>query len=57
MGNTDLTLQLDVTNLTDKRHVATAGSTDFVESDATGTRQTLQNGAPRQLFVTLRARL
>lgn len=52
----ELSLQLDVRNLADKRYIATVGSTDFVESDPGGTRQTLLNGAPRQYFVTLRSR-
>ncbi len=53
----EMTLQLDVMNLANKRYIATAGSTDFVESDVAGTRQTLLPGAPRQYYVTLRARL
>lgn len=51
-----LAVQVDALNLAGKRYIATVGSTDFVESDPGGTRQTLLNGAPRQFFVTLRYR-
>ncbi|GBD56672.1 TonB-dependent receptor [Gluconobacter wancherniae] len=46
--------QINVTNLFDKRYVATVGSTGFVNSDPNGTVQTLQAGAPRMVFFTLR---
>ena len=51
----DLTLQLDVTNLLDKDYIATVGSGGFGNSDFAGTAQTLLPGAPRQLFVSLKA--
>lgn len=51
----DLTLQLDVTNLLDKDYIATVGSGGFGNSDLAGTAQTLLPGAPRQLFVSLKA--
>jgi iron complex outermembrane receptor protein len=41
----------NVTNLTDKRYIATIGSNGFT---ASGDNQTLLAGAPRQWFVTLR---
>jgi iron complex outermembrane receptor protein len=41
-----------VTNLTDKKYVATIGSNGY---GASGDNQTLLAGAPRQFFVTLRA--
>ena len=43
-----------VTNLTDKRYIATVGTGGFVASDPQGTFQTLLTGAPRQWFVTLK---
>lgn len=49
---TPLELQLNGTNLFDKRYVATIGSNGFGFS---GDSQTLLAGAPRQLFVTLKA--
>lgn len=52
----DLTLQGSVTNATDELYISTIGSNGFVNSDPTGTTQTLLVGAPQQYFVTLRAR-
>lgn len=46
--------QINVTNLFDKRYVATVGSNGFEVSDPKGTFQTLQAGAPRMVFFTLR---
>lgn len=51
-----LTLQLDVTNLTDKEYISTVGSNGFVESDPNGSFQTLLRGAPRQFFFSAKAR-
>jgi iron complex outermembrane recepter protein len=45
-------LQLNATNLFDKRYVSTIGSNGFGNS---GDNQTLLAGAPQQFFVTLRA--
>lgn len=45
-------IQLNATNLFDKRYVATIGSNGFGNS---GDNQTLLAGAPQQFFVTLRA--
>ncbi|MBB2196393.1 TonB-dependent receptor [Gluconacetobacter sp. 1c LMG 22058] len=46
--------QVNVTNLFDKRYVATVGSNGFVFNDPTHTFATLQAGAPRMVFFTLR---
>lgn len=45
-------IQLNATNLFDKRYVSTIGSNGFGNS---GDNQTLLAGAPQQFFVTLRA--
>ncbi len=45
-------IQANVTNLFDKRYVSTIGSNGFGNS---GDNQTLLAGAPRQVFVTLKA--
>ncbi|MFN4116667.1 MAG: TonB-dependent receptor domain-containing protein, partial [Inhella sp.] len=50
-------LRVGVTNLTDRRYISTLGSNGFINSDASGTNQTLQPGAPRQVFVTLSGKL
>ncbi|MCS6946413.1 MAG: TonB-dependent receptor [Steroidobacteraceae bacterium] len=52
----ELTLQGSVTNLTDKFYIATIGSNGFINADPTGTAQTLLPGAPRQFFVSVKAR-
>ena len=49
-----LSIQASVTNLFDEKYVATVGSNGFVNSDPNGYFQTLQAGAPRQGFVTVR---
>ncbi|GBQ19961.1 TonB-dependent receptor [Gluconacetobacter sacchari] len=46
--------QVNVTNLFDKRYAATVGSNGFVFSDPSRTFATLQAGAPRMVFFTLR---
>ena len=51
----DLTLQLDATNLLDKDYIATVGSGGFSNADPRGTAQTLLPGAPRQVFFSLKA--
>jgi len=53
----DVKLQLNVSNLTDKRYYSTIGSNGFAASDAGGTFATLLSGAPRQIFVTLSGKL
>ncbi len=47
-----LEIQVNATNLFDEKHVSTIGSNGFGNS---GDNQTLLAGAPRQVFVTLRA--
>ena len=49
----DVSLQLNVSNLFDKRYFSTIGSNGFSNSDPSGTNQTLLTGAPRQAFLTL----
>jgi iron complex outermembrane receptor protein len=51
----DMTAQLDVTNLMDKDYISTVGSGGFGNSDLTGTAQTILPGAPRQMFMTVKA--
>ncbi len=46
-------IQLNATNIFDKKYIATIGSGGFANADASGTMQTLLPGAPRQVFVTL----
>ena len=56
-GLRDLTAQLTLSNLTDQRHIATIGSNGFVNSDTTGSNQTILPGAPRAFFLSLSAKL
>jgi iron complex outermembrane receptor protein len=49
-------VQADATNVTDEEYFSTIDSNGFVVSDPTGTAQTLLLGAPRQFFVSLKAR-
>jgi iron complex outermembrane receptor protein len=51
----ELTAQVDVTNLLDKDYISTVGSGGFGNSDPSGTAQTLLPGAPRQMFLSLKA--
>ncbi len=51
------TLQLQVTNLFDKRYFGTIGSNQFVASDQAGTFPTMLTGAPREIFVSINGRL
>jgi iron complex outermembrane recepter protein len=46
-----LSIEASVTNLTDRKYIATVGSNGFT---ASGDNQTLLAGAPRQWFVTLK---
>ncbi|MFZ2469867.1 MAG: TonB-dependent receptor [Parvibaculum sedimenti] len=46
-------IQLNATNIFDKKYISTIGSGGFANSDPSGTMQTLLPGAPRQVFVTL----
>ncbi|KXV74257.1 hypothetical protein AD953_12540, partial [Acetobacter malorum] len=49
-----LDMQINVTNLFNKRYVATVGSAGFRPTDPTGSLQTLQAGSPRMVFFTVR---
>ena len=49
-------VQLNVTNLTDRKYISTLGSNGFVNSDPTGTAQTLLPGAPREFTLTFAAK-
>jgi len=51
-----LTLQADVTNLSDEDYFSTIDSNGFSNSDPNGTVQTLLLGAPRQYFLSLKAK-
>jgi iron complex outermembrane receptor protein len=53
----DVTLQLTISNLTDKKYLGTIGSNGFVNSDPTGQFATMLTGAPRQVFLTLTGKL
>jgi iron complex outermembrane receptor protein len=52
IGEHDLELQANATNLFDKHYVSTIGTNGFGNS---GDNQTLMVGAPQQFFVTLKA--
>jgi len=49
-------VQLNVTNLTNRRYISTLGSNGFVNSDPNGTAQTLLPGAPREWTLTFAAK-
>ncbi len=49
-------VQFNVTNLTDRKYISTLGSNGFVNSDPTGTAQTLLPGAPREFTLTFAAK-
>jgi iron complex outermembrane receptor protein len=53
----DLTLQLTISNLTDKKYLSTIGSNGFTTSDPAGQFATMLSGAPRQVFLTLTGKL
>ena len=52
----ELTVQGAVANLADKFYISTIGSNGFSNADATGTSQTVLRGAPRQFFLSVKAR-
>jgi iron complex outermembrane receptor protein len=52
-GIKDFRVQLNVTNILDNKYFSTVGSNGFVASDPTGQNYTLQEGAPRQVFLTV----
>jgi iron complex outermembrane receptor protein len=51
----DLTAQLDIANLLDENYISTVGSGGFGNSDLAGTAMTLLPGAPRQMFLSIKA--
>jgi iron complex outermembrane receptor protein len=55
-GIDELVMQADATNVTDEEYFSTIDSNGFVTSDPNGTAQTLLLGAPRQLFLSVKAR-
>lgn len=52
----EVTVQADFTNLTDEEYISTIGTNGFVNADPNGTTQTLLRGAPRQAFVSVKAK-
>jgi iron complex outermembrane receptor protein len=52
----ELMLQGLVTNLADEDYISTIGSNGFTNADPNGTSQTLLRGAPRQYFLSVKAR-
>jgi iron complex outermembrane receptor protein len=52
-GLKEASVQLAVTNLTDKKYFSTIGSNGFAASDPQGAVATMLEGAPRQVFLTL----
>jgi iron complex outermembrane recepter protein len=51
-GLKEFALQLNVTNLMNKKYFSTIGSNGFAASDVQGAFATMLEGAPRQAFVT-----
>ncbi len=56
LGLEEVVLQADATNLADEQYFSTIDSNGFATSDPTGTHQSLQLGAPRQFFLSVKAR-
>ena len=53
MGLEEISAQVNVTNLLDKKYFSTINSNGTYANDPTGGTNTLQVGAPRQVFVTV----
>ncbi len=53
----DASLQLNVTNLFNKQYFSTVGTNGFLTADPQGAYATLLSGAPRQVFVSLNAKI
>ena len=53
----EVLLQLNVTNLFERKYFSTIGSNGFQAADPNGTAQTLLTGAPRQAFLSLSGKL
>jgi iron complex outermembrane receptor protein len=51
-----LSIQLDATNVTDKEYFSTIDSNGFTEADPNGTWNSLLLGAPRQFFLSAKAK-
>ena len=51
-----ISVQLDATNVTDKEYFSTIDSNGFTESDVNGTWNSLLLGAPRQFFLSAKAK-
>ncbi|MET3664709.1 TonB-dependent receptor [Caulobacter sp. 1776] len=49
-----LEVQANITNLTDKDYISTIGSGGFVNSDPTGTAQTVLTAPPRQFYISVK---
>jgi len=49
-----LQIQANITNLTDKDYISTIGSGGFVNSDASGTAQTVLTAPPRQFYISVK---
>ena len=56
-GLKDVAVQLTVSNLANKHYFSTVGTNGFVTSDPTGLFATMMEGAPRQAFITLSAKI
>jgi iron complex outermembrane receptor protein len=52
-GMKEFSARLSITNLLDNHYFSTLGSNGFTVSDPLGQFETLQEGAPRQVFVTV----
>jgi iron complex outermembrane receptor protein len=52
-GMKEASVQLAITNLTDKKYFSTIGSNGFALNDPQGSFATMLEGAPRQVFLTL----
>lgn len=53
----DVTLQLNVTNLFNKKYFSTIGSNGFTKSDPSGSFATLLTAAPRQIFLSVSGKI
>lgn len=49
-----LEIQANITNLFNKGYIATIGENGFIDSDPTGSFQSVLAGAPREFFLTVR---
>ena len=52
----EVSVQLDATNVTDKEYFSTIDSNGFTEADPNGTWNSLLLGAPRQFFLSAKAK-